>query len=54
MLIKLHEEGKFPFHKMIRYYSSLNDINTAMEDAKLGKVIKPVICISDEPDAIEE
>jgi aryl-alcohol dehydrogenase len=41
-LIELHEQGRFPFERMVRHYE-LSDINRAFEDAKAGRTIKPVL-----------
>jgi aryl-alcohol dehydrogenase len=42
MLIELYKQGKFPFDKLITYYT-LEEINQAIEDSKKGTTIKPVI-----------
>jgi aryl-alcohol dehydrogenase len=42
MLIELYKQGKFPFDKLITYYT-LDEINQAIEDSKKGTTIKPVI-----------
>jgi aryl-alcohol dehydrogenase len=42
MLIELYKQGKFPFDKIIKYYS-LEEINQAVQDSKNGTTIKPVI-----------
>lgn len=47
-LIKLFRAGKFPFDRLIRYYK-FHDINRAIEDAKQGRTIKPVLRV-DFPD----
>ncbi len=41
-LIKLYQEGKFPFDRMITYYS-FGDIEKAVKDMEKGLVIKPVL-----------
>ena len=41
-LIKLHEEGRFHFDRLVRFYA-FSDINQAMADASRGDVIKPVL-----------
>jgi len=47
-LIQLHEQGRFPFDKMITYYDGgLADLNRAIEDMRSGKTIKPVLRIAD-------
>ncbi|WP_017729108.1 NAD(P)-dependent alcohol dehydrogenase [Halalkalibacterium ligniniphilum] len=42
MLIELYKQGKFPFDKLIKYYT-LDEINQAIEDSKEGTTIKPII-----------
>lgn len=42
MLIELYIQGRFPFDKLIRFYS-LDEINLAFADAASGEVVKPVI-----------
>lgn len=41
-LISLYKQGKFPFDKLVRFYS-FEEINQAVEDSHTGKTIKPVI-----------
>jgi aryl-alcohol dehydrogenase len=41
-LIKLHQQGRFPFDRMVKFYS-LRDINRAFADSDRGRTIKPVI-----------
>lgn len=41
-LIELYKQGRFPFDKMISHYA-FDDINTACEDAKALRAIKPVL-----------
>ena len=41
-LIELYKQDRFPFDKLITYYS-FEDINRAVEDAEQGKVIKGVL-----------
>ena len=41
-LIELYKQGRFPFDKLVTYYK-FEDINTAVEDMKAGKVIKPIL-----------
>lgn len=41
-MIELYRQGKFPFDKMIKYYS-FKDINKAVEDSVKGVTIKPVV-----------
>lgn len=44
-LIELYKQGKFPFDKLITYYS-FEDINKAVEDAHKGTTIKPILKFS--------
>jgi Zn-dependent alcohol dehydrogenase len=44
--MQLHKDGKFPFDKIITYYNSLEDINTAVQDVSAGRVVKPVLRIA--------
>ena len=41
-LIELYQQGKFPFDRMITYYS-FDEINKAVEDMEKGLVVKPVL-----------
>ncbi|TWI58177.1 NAD(P)-dependent alcohol dehydrogenase [Halalkalibacter nanhaiisediminis] len=41
-LIELYKKGKFPFEKLIKYYS-FEEINEAIQDTKIGTTIKPII-----------
>jgi aryl-alcohol dehydrogenase len=41
-LIDLYMQGRFPFDRLITFYS-LSAINQACEDAQTGKAIKPVV-----------
>jgi aryl-alcohol dehydrogenase len=41
-LLELHQQGRFPFDRMITSYD-FRDINTACEDSDTGKTIKPVL-----------
>ena len=41
-IIDLYKQGKFPFDKMIRFYS-LDDINDAVGDIENGKTLKAVL-----------
>ena len=42
MLVDLIVEGKFPLHKLVKFYD-FHDINHALEDQEHGKTIKPII-----------
>lgn len=41
-LIELHTQGRFPFDKLVRFYP-FDDINRAVEDARSGVTIKPIL-----------
>ncbi len=41
-LIDLYEQGRFPFDKLVSYYT-FDDINKALKDMHDGKVIKPIL-----------
>jgi aryl-alcohol dehydrogenase len=41
-LIELHLQGRFPFDRLVRFYS-LDQINTAFADSQSGKTVKPII-----------
>lgn len=41
-LIELYKQGKFPFDKLIRFYT-LDEINQAAEDSENGSTLKPVL-----------
>jgi aryl-alcohol dehydrogenase len=41
-LIKLYQSGKFPFDRLLKYYN-FKDINKAMKDSLIGRIIKPVL-----------
>jgi aryl-alcohol dehydrogenase len=41
-LVRLHQEGRFPFDELIRVYD-FEDIQQAVDDAAAGTVIKPVL-----------
>jgi aryl-alcohol dehydrogenase len=43
-LIELYRGGQFPFDRLVRFYD-FADINGAMDDARSGKTIKPVLRI---------
>jgi aryl-alcohol dehydrogenase len=44
-LIELHQAGKFPFDRLIKFYG-FGEINRAIADARRGDTIKPVLRIS--------
>lgn len=44
-VLQLHKAGRFPFERIITYYPSLEDINTAIADVSAGRVVKPVLRI---------
>lgn len=45
-LIELYKQGRFPFDKLIKFYS-IDAINQAVEDTESGATVKPVIRFSD-------
>ena len=44
-LVELHAQGRFPFDKMVKFYS-LGQINDAIHDSETGVTIKPILRIS--------
>ena len=44
-LIDLYLQGRFPFDRLIQFYA-LEEINQAVEDSEMGKVLKPVLYVS--------
>lgn len=42
MLVQLFQQGKFPFDRLVKFYS-LDQINQAAEDSEKGVTIKPII-----------
>ena len=44
-LIELNAQGRFPFEKLITFYS-LDQINQAAQDSERGDTIKPIIRLS--------
>jgi aryl-alcohol dehydrogenase len=44
-LIELNAQGRFPFEKLMKFYS-LDQINQAAEDSENGDTIKPIIRLS--------
>jgi aryl-alcohol dehydrogenase len=45
-LLELHERGRFPFDRMVKYYD-LEAINEAIVDTQAGRTIKPVLIMPD-------
>ncbi len=43
-LIRLHQAGRFPFDRLLKFYK-FKDINRAMADSRRGDTIKPVLRI---------
>lgn len=43
-LIDLYRDGKFPFDKLVKFYS-LEEINNASSDSEKGITIKPILKI---------
>jgi aryl-alcohol dehydrogenase len=41
-LIELHRQGRFPFDRLIRFYT-LDEINQAAADSESGATIKPIL-----------
>jgi aryl-alcohol dehydrogenase len=41
-LIELYSQGRFPFDRLIKFYS-FDEINQAVEDMEKGLVFKPVL-----------
>ena len=41
-LIELHTQGRFPFDRLVEFYT-LDQINQAAEDSEKGKTVKPII-----------
>ena len=41
-LVELYQQGKFPFDKLVKFYT-LDQINQAAEDSEKGITIKPII-----------
>lgn len=46
-LVELHEQGRFPFDRLIEFYD-LDDINAAADAAEEGEAIKPVLRVGRE------
>jgi aryl-alcohol dehydrogenase len=44
-LIELHRQGRFPFDRLIKFYT-LDEINQAATDAESGATIKPILRMS--------
>ncbi|MGH8031589.1 MAG: NAD(P)-dependent alcohol dehydrogenase [Luteimonas sp.] len=45
-LIELHRQGRFPFDRLVTFYP-FDQINTAIDDAERGNVVKPILRMSD-------
>lgn len=43
-LIKLYQQGRFPFDELVRYYD-FDQVDQAFADSKSGETIKPVLRI---------
>lgn len=41
-LVELHQQGRFPFDQLVRYYE-MDDVEQALADSKSGEVVKPVL-----------
>jgi aryl-alcohol dehydrogenase len=44
-LIELNAQGRFPFEKLVKFYT-LDQINQAAQDSENGGTIKPIIRLS--------
>jgi aryl-alcohol dehydrogenase len=44
-LIELNAQGRFPFEKLMKFYT-LDQINQAAQDSEKGGTIKPIIRLS--------
>jgi aryl-alcohol dehydrogenase len=44
-LVDLVVEGKFPLHKLVKFYA-FDDINQALEDQDKGRAVKPILRMS--------
>ena len=44
-LIELHRQGRFPFDRLIKFYT-LDEINQAAADSESGVTIKPILRMS--------
>jgi aryl-alcohol dehydrogenase len=47
-LVALHQEGRFPFDRLLRHYA-FDEINSAVADVIAGETVKPVIQLTDAP-----
>jgi aryl-alcohol dehydrogenase len=45
-LIELYRAGQFPFERLVKFYP-FDDINRAMDDARRGDTVKPVLRIGE-------
>jgi aryl-alcohol dehydrogenase len=45
-LVELHRQGRFPFDRLVQYYE-MGDIERALADSKAGRVIKPILRMSE-------
>ena len=50
-LIRLYQQGRFPFDRLVKYYP-FRQINRAIADAKGGSTIKPVLRIVEVGDTL--
>lgn len=41
-LVELHQQGRFPFDRLVRYYD-MSEIEQALADSKSGEVVKPIL-----------
>jgi aryl-alcohol dehydrogenase len=45
-LVELYQQGRFPFDKLVKFYS-FDEINQAAEDSEKGITLKPIVRIGD-------
>lgn len=45
-LVDLYRQGRFPFDRLVQYYE-MGDIEQALADSKSGRVIKPILRVSE-------
>jgi aryl-alcohol dehydrogenase len=44
VLVELYRDGRFPFDKLVKFYT-LDQINQAAEDSEKGLTIKPIVLL---------
>ncbi len=45
-LIRLYQDGRFPFDRLVKFYD-FGEMNRTIADSKRGTTVKPVLLISD-------